>query len=290
VKSQQVLLLVLGALWGASFLFMRVAAPEIGAIWLIECRVLIAGLVLLPWVLWQRQWGLIHSNARDLLIVGALNSAIPFVLIAYITITVTAGTASILNAIVPIVGVIFGYFFAKEKLTATRLLGIVLGFFGVMLLMLWQQVGIVSPSLQIVCAAVVASISYVAGAHYTKHRLVEIPAIVYVTGTQLAAALLLAPLLPFFIPQQYPSIEAISSILGLAIFSTALAFVWYFKLIHQIEPTRTLMVTYLIPLFGLLWGAVILGEAITLNQVIACALILFGVALSMGNIRLKRLT
>jgi len=286
--SQLVVLLILGALWGASFLFMRVAAPEIGAVWLIEFRALIAGLVLLPWLLNKSEITILWLKAKDLLIVGALNSALPFVLIAYITTSIAAGVASILNAIVPIVGVVFSYFFVKEKLTLLQLLGIAFGFVGVVLLMTWQQANINSPSLLMVCAALVASISYVAGAHYTKKHLVEITSIAYVGGTQLAAACLLLPLLPFFIPDHMPSMNAVISTVGLAILSTSLAFMLYFKLIQQVGPTKTLSVTYLIPIFGLLWGALFLGETVTINQVVSAGLILFGVALSMGVLRVDR--
>ena len=156
--------------------------------------------------------------------------------------------------------------------------------------MLWQQAEISSPSPLMVLAALVASISYVAGAHYTKQRLAKIPSIAFVIGTQLAAAILLLPLLPFFVPQQYPSMAAVGSIVALAVLSTSLAFIWYFKLIHQIGPTKTLMVTYLVPFFGMLWGALLLGEVITINQVAGAVLILAGVALSLNSFSLKNTT
>jgi len=286
--SQFSILLMLGALWGASFLFMRIAAPEIGAVWLIEFRVLIAGLVLLPWLLRQKGLLSLWLNAKDLFVVGALNSALPFVLIAYITMNIAAGIASILNAIVPIVGVIISYLFIKEKLTPMQLLGIAFGFFGVVLLMTWQQVNVVSPSPMMVVAAVVASISYVFGAHYTKKYMVDMSPIVFTAGTQLAAACLLLPLLPFFVPQHIPSVEVILAIFALAIFSTSLAFVYYFKLIHELGPTKTLTVTYLVPVFGLLWGALFLDELVTRNQIISTMLILTGVALSVGAFKFSR--
>jgi len=190
-RSSFILLLVLGALWGASFLFLRIAAPVLGAVWLIEIRVLIAGLVLLPLVVFNRQWISMLSSYRHLLIVGALNSALPFVLIAYITIELSAGATSILNAIVPIAGVVFSYLVMKEQLGLAQLCGIALGFVGVLVLMLWQQQGVSSPSLLVVVLAIIAAFSYVAGAHYTKQRLVKMPVMVYVAGTQLAAAILL---------------------------------------------------------------------------------------------------
>ncbi|PCH60987.1 MAG: EamA family transporter [Gammaproteobacteria bacterium] len=288
-RSSFILLLVLGALWGASFLFLRIAAPVLGAVWLIEIRVLIAGLVLLPLVVFNRQWISMLNSYRHLLIVGALNSALPFVLIAHITIELSAGATSILNAIVPIAGVVFSYLVMKEQLGLAQLCGIALGFVGVLVLMLWQQQGVSSPPLLVVVLAIIAAFSYVAGAHYTKQRLVEMPVMVYVAGTQLAAAILLLPLLPFFVPQQFPDVVVIGSVIGLAVLSTSLALVLYFKLIHQIGPTKTLTVTYLIPFFGLLWGSVFLDEAIAMNQIAGCALILSGVALSVGSKRFKKL-
>ena len=277
-------MVVLGALWGASFLFMRIAAPEIGPVWLIEFRVLIAGLVLLPWLLNKQYISELVANLKGLFLVGALNSAIPFVLIAYITTTISAGITSILNALVPIVGVIFSYLFVKEKLSPSQLLGVVLGFVGVILLMLWQQEEAISPSPVMVSCALLACVSYVAGAHYTKLHMANMSSIVFTSGTQLAAACLLLPILPFFIPSQAPSMQSVLAIIGLAVLSTSLAFVLYFRLLHQVGPTKTLMVTYLIPFFGVLWGALFLDEIITLNQVISGLFVLLGVALSTGII------
>ncbi len=288
-KFQVFILISLGALWGASFLFMRIAAPEIGPVWLIEFRVLLAGLILLPWMLKQNYFLNMKENIGGLIIVGALNSALPFVLIAYITLAHSAGTTSILNAIVPIVGVVFSYLFVKEKLSHSQLLGVAIGFFGVVLLMLWQQEAVISPSPYAVFSAVLASLSYVAAAHYTKHYMANMPSLVFVSGTQLAAACLLLPLLPFFIPADLPSIEGIISIVGLAVLSTSLAFILYFKLIHEVGPTKTLMVTYLIPFFGMLWGTIFLNEVITLNQVVCALLILLGVALSIGSLKFFRI-
>ena len=274
------ILVLMAALWGGSFLFMRVAAPEIGAVWLIEARVGLAGLVLLPWVVPGGGVARMRSCWRSLLVVGLFNAALPFVLIAWATTQVTVGVASILNATVPIFSAMFGFLVLRERLNAVQSLGIVLGFVGVVVLVNWHQGDMQRPPLAAVMAAFAGCLSYVIAAHYTRHRLEDMRPLDYVAGSQLMAALLLLPLLPFFVPSRWPGYEVWGAVLGLAVLSTSLAFSLYFRLIHQVGATRTLTVTYLVPLFAILWGHVILDESIGWGIAISCMLILSGTALA----------
>ncbi|MCG8428903.1 MAG: DMT family transporter [Chromatiales bacterium] len=277
------ILVFLAMLWGGSFLFMRIAAPVLGAVWLIEFRVLLAGLVLLPVIIYQKQFFEMLKRYRQLLIAGALNAALPFSLLAYAAIELSAGLTSILNATVPIFSALFAYLVLKEKIGMGKVIGIVLGFFGVIVLMAWRQQGeLPPPSLISIGAVLLAAISYVLAANYTKQRLTDIQPLVYVTGSQLGAALLLIPLLPFFIPEQEPNDQVIFSVIALAVLSTSLAFAFYFHLIKQIGPTQTLTVTYLIPVFAILWGNWFLDEQLTLTMLTGCSLIIFGTALANG--------
>ena len=279
-RSQFSVLMLLAALWGASFLFMRIAAPVLGAVWLIEFRVLIAGVVLLPVIVLRSQLPALKTHAPRLLIAGALNAALPFTLLAYAAIDISAGLTSILNATVPIFGALLAYFISKERLGPTKVVGIVLGFLGVVVLMSWRHGESETPPLVSIGAGLVAALSYACAANYTKWRLTTVPPLVYVTGSQLGAALLLIPLVPFFVPTQSPSLAVVASVLGLALLSTSLAFALYFQLIHQIGPTQTLTVTYLIPLFAIVWGNWFLDEPINRSMLFGCALVLSGTALA----------
>ena len=272
-------LLFLAALWGGSFLFMRVAAPVLGPVWLIEVRVLIAGLVLLPLLAQRRQLPSLRRHWRLLLWVGCLNAALPFTLLAYSSVYLTAGMTSILNATVPIFAALIGFLVYAEPLDRARGLGVVLGFLGVVVLVGGPQEGGVLPLLPI-ATGLAAAVSYVFAANMAKRRLMQVPALVFVTGSQLGAAVALLPLLPFFPPPQLPDLTVVSAVFALAVFSTSLAFLIYFQLIREVGPTRTLTVTYLIPVFAILWGALLLGETLTLNMLLGGALILLGVALA----------
>jgi drug/metabolite transporter (DMT)-like permease len=272
-------LILLAALWGGSFLFMRMAAPVLGPVWLIALRVLIAGLVLLPLLLRQRHLDALRRHWRMLLWVGCLNAAAPFTLLAYASLELTAGMTSILNATVPIFAALIGYAVYADEFDPRRAAGVLLGFVGVVVLVGLPRPGGPLPLLSVV-AGLVAAVSYVFAANTAKRRLTHVPAIVFVTGSQLGAAVLMLPLLPLFPPPQAPSWEIAAAVAALAVLSTSLAFVIYFRLIREVGPQRTLTVTYLIPVFATAWGAIWLDEALTLNMLAGGLLILAGVALA----------
>jgi len=258
---------------------MRIAAPVLGPVWLIALRVLIAGLVLLPLVVQRRQLAQLRQHWKPLLWVGCLNAALPFTLLAYASLELTAGLTSILNATVPIFAALIGYAVYAEALDLRRAGGVLLGFVGVLVLVGLPQ-GADAASLRSVSAGLAAAISYVFAANFAKRRLTHIPAIVFVTGSQLGAAAVMLPLMVAFVPAQAPGAMVIAAVLALAVLSTALAFLIYFQLIREVGPTRTLTVTYLIPVFAIAWGALVLGEGLTLAMLIGGGLILVGVWLA----------
>lgn len=272
-------LVLLAALWGGSFLFMRIAAPVLGPVWLIALRVALAGLVLLPLVARRRQLGMLRSHWRDLLLMGALSAALPFTLLAYSSLDLTAGMTSILNATVPIFAAIIGRLLYAESIGPWRAVGVVLGFAGVAVLVGGPQSGMATPVLPVV-AGLVAAVSYVFAANLARRRLGAVPSLVAVVGSQLGAALLLLPLLPFFPPPRYPDATVIAAVVALAVFSTSIAFLLYFRLIREVGPQRTLSVTYLIPVFAFAWGALLLGEHLDLRMLAGGLLVLLGVALA----------
>lgn len=270
---------MLAALWGGSFLFMRIAAPVLGPVWLIALRVLLAGLVLLPLLVQRRQLAALRDHWRPLLWVGCLNAAAPFTLLAYASLELSAGMTSILNATVPIFAAIIGYAVYSEPFDARRALGVLLGFCGVVVLVGMPGADGSWPVAS-VAAGLVAAVSYVFAANLAKRRLSHVPALVFVTGSQLGAALVLLPLLPFSAPPQVPGWGVIAAVVALAVLSTSLAFLVYFRLIREVGPQRTLTVTYLIPVFAIAWGAIWLDEALTLVMLAGGALTLLGVALA----------
>jgi drug/metabolite transporter (DMT)-like permease len=283
MKTSQIAeLLLLAALWGGSFLFMRIAAPQLGPIWLIECRVLLAGGILLPLLVRLDLVRELRPRWRSLLVVGCLNSALPFSLLAFASVSLPAGMTSILNGTVPIFGIAVAAIWLRERLTITRLLGSLLGFVGVVVLIGWQPIAANSSFFIAVAAGLWAALMYAIAAPYIKQTLVGTPPLVVATGSQLGAALVLLPALPFTVPASLPSPQVALSVVALAGLSTSLAYMLYFRLINNVGPTRALTVTYLIPVFATLWGALFLQETITLSTVLGGGLVLVGTAIANG--------
>lgn len=273
-------LLLLAALWGGSFLFMRIAAPVLGPVWLIEFRVLLAGLVLLPVLARLGHLGEMRRQLIPLLIVGCLNSAIPFLLLAFASVSLPAGFTSILNGTAPLFGTVVASVWLHEKLTPPRMAGFILGFIGVVILVGWKAIETTPEFLIAIAAALSAALMYAIAAPYIKQNLAGVPSLVVTTGSQLGAALVIMPMLPFTIPLQTPSFQVVLSVLALAILSTAAAYILYFRLIQNVGSTKALTVTYLIPLFAMLWGALILNEVVTPSMMVGCGLVLLGTAIA----------
>lgn len=273
-------LLLLAAVWGASFLFMRIAAPILGPVWLIELRVLLAGLALLLLSIRLNLLAEIRRHLIPLLVVGCINSAIPFLLFAFASLFLPAGFTSILNATAPLFGTIIAFLWFREKLTFSRFLGLILGFAGVTVLVGWTNIPITQSFIWAIMAGLLAALMYAIAAPYTKQKLSGVSSLVVATGSQLSAAIVLLPITPFFLPRLFPSVVVILVVLALALFSTAFAYILYFRLINNIGVSKALTVTYLIPLFAMLWGAIVLQEPITISMVLGCSLILTGTAIA----------
>ncbi|NER80546.1 MAG: DMT family transporter [Leptolyngbya sp. SIO1D8] len=282
---QIVELLILAAVWGGSFLFMRIAAPELGPIWLIGMRVLLAGLALLPLLIKQGLWQQLHRHWRPLLIVGLLNSALPFSLLAFASLSLPTGITAILNGTAPFFGVAVAFVWLHERLTVSQVLGLILGFAGVVVLVGLQETAITPAFGLAISAGLTAAAMYAIATPFIRLNLKGVPSLVIATGSQLSAAGWLIPLLPFTCPANLPSGNVVLAVLALALLSTSLAYIFYFRLIQAVGSTRALTVTYLIPLFAMLWGAIVLNEAITLAMVIGSGLILVGTAIANGLLK-----
>jgi drug/metabolite transporter (DMT)-like permease len=277
-------LIVLATIWGASFLFMRVAVPEFGPIALVQVRVTIAALFLLTVLAFRGGIRQLPAHAGPLTLVGITSSALPFVLFAYAALHVTAGTAAVLNATAPLFGAVVAFVWLRDRLPPARILGLTVGFGGVLVLA-WDKIGAHGNGTALaVAAGLVASLSYGVAVNYTKTRLHAVDPIVNAAGSQIAAALLLLPLTLGYWPDAQPSTSSWLTVIALGILSTGIAYVIYFRLIVRIGPAKAITVTYLVPVFGMVWGLVFLHEAITAGMVVACAVILTGTALATGNL------
>lgn len=278
-------LLLLAAIWGASFLFMRVAVPELGPIPLIALRVGIAALVLAP-VLWnaaaRRQF---RTTLWPLLVVGVTNSAIPFCLLAYSTLYVGAGFDSVLNATTPLWAALIGALGFQVAMGRQQIIGLFIALAGVVTLV-WDTLDAGGASIPAaIAAALVAAAFYGFAVNYSKRRLAGVQPFVVAFGSQFFAAIVL--LLPawHFWPEHAVAASIWACVAALGILCTGVAYVLYFRLIERVGAAYAASVTFLIPIFGLVWGAVFLGEEITSMVLTGCAIILFGTALASGRLK-----
>ncbi|HEY9771727.1 MAG TPA: DMT family transporter [Coleofasciculaceae cyanobacterium] len=273
-------LLLLAALWGASFIFMRFAVPVLGPVLLIELRVLLAGLALLLLSIRLNLLAQIRQQLIPLFVVGCINSAIPFLLFAFAALSLPAGFSAILNATAPLFGTIIASLWLKEKLTSSRFFGLILGFAGVTVLVGWTNIPITWSFVGATAAALTAASICAIAALYARQKLSGVSPVVIATGSLLSAAIVLLPITPFFLPTTFPSVTLMLVVLALALFSTAFAHMLYFHLISNIGAGNALTVAYLVPLFAMLWGAISLKEPITMTMVLGCSFILTGTAIA----------
>ena len=271
-------LVVLGALWGASFLFMRVAAPAFGPVPLIFVRVTIAALLLLPPMLRQHGLAPARAAAAPLALVGAINTAIPFTLLAFAALTLPAGLSSVLNASVPLFGGLIGFLWLGQRPTRQRALGLAVGFAGVVVLA-WPRLTSAN-DWRAVVAALVATMLYALSAHLTARTLTGVRPLVVAGGSMAAASVLLLPLAVVTWPAAPPAASAWIYAALLGVGCTALAYLLYFRLLARTGPATAMAVTYLIPVFGVTWGAMLLGERLPASAIFGAIFVLAGVALA----------
>jgi drug/metabolite transporter (DMT)-like permease len=277
-------LVLLAALWGGSFLFMRYAAPAFGATMLIFLRVGIAAVCLLPLLAHRLGLGEARRQWRRIAIMGVFNSALPFVLIAWSTLSLTAGLASILNATTPIFAALVARAWLGERLGAWRSIGLAVGFLGVLVLAVDKADFKPGGSGWAILAMLAATASYGFAANYTRERLPGVPPLVNAAGSQLASALALVPFAVALRPATLPPPLAWAAVTALGVVCTAAAYILYFRLIAHVGAARAVTVTYLIPLFGMLWGALFLAEKVTATMLAGGSVILLGTALATGLI------
>ncbi len=281
---------LLAAIWGGSFLLMKLGAAEFGPFAMAFLRVLLAALFLLPLLVWRGQLAALRAHIKPILLVGALNSGVPFVLFGFSVLHISTGLSSILNATTPLWGAVVAWVWLRDKPTPLRILGLVIGFAGVAALA-WDKAtfkaGAASPGMAVL-ACLAATLCYGIAASFTKKYLTGVPPLASATGSQIGAGLLLLLPAATHVPAQAPSANAWIAIVLLAFFCTAVAYVLYFRLIERAGPARAVAVTFLIPVFGVAYGGLFLSEVITSTMVIFGAVIVLGTALSTGAIKLGK--
>lgn len=283
---------LLSSLWGASFLFMRLGASEFGALPTAGLRVTLAALFLTPLLLQQGHWHLLRRHWRRVLLAGLINSAIPFGLYSWAVLHITTGLASILNATVPLFGAIVAWLWLRERIGGLRSLGLALGFVGVALLA-WRAPGGAAARSDMapwaIAACLGATTCYALAASYARRYLTGIPPLVTATGSQIGAALFLALPTAYLWPAQMPSARAWAAVVAIAFLCTGIAYVLYFRLIEQAGPSRALAVTFLAPVFAVVYGVFFLKETVTPWMLGCAVVIVLGTLLSTGLIRRRRM-
>lgn len=279
-------LVLLAAIWGGSYALLRVVAPVLGGIGTMWTRISVGGVVMLAIAMamarnleWQRwKW--------RYLIVGIFNTALPFALISWAMVRLPAGYGAILNAAAPFFTVFFSHAILKERIGAPQWLGMALGALGIGAIVRLGPVNVSPHTMLAVLACVAATMCYGFINVYTKKYLADAPPMGVAAGSLILPALLLAPAGIAVLPASLPSATVIGAVVVLGVVCSALAYLLYFRLIADAGPTRAVTVTFLVPVFGALWGALFLGEPLTLPMLGGAALVLLGVGLVLGVIRI----
>lgn len=283
-------LLWLAAIWGASFLFMRMAAPEFGALALVGVRVGLAAAVLLPLLAWQGQIGALWRHAGPIAAVGLLNSALPFVFFSLASLALNTGLSAIFNATTPLWTALVAWLWLHDRPAPSRMVGLALGFAGVVVLAAGKaslQPGThgISPGLAI-AACLGAALCYGVAANFAKRHLSGVPPMALAAGSQLSATVVIAGPAWWFWPDTSLSTTAWVAAVLLAVVCSGVAYVLYFRLIARIGPASASSVTFLIPLFAVAWGWWVLGEQPTWGMAAGGLVILLGTAIATGLWRL----
>jgi len=280
-------LFALAALWGASFLFMRIAVPGFGPVALAAVRVAGATLLLLPLVVARGEWAALVRHWRPIAVVGLMNSALPFLCFAYAALTINAGVSAILNSATPLFSAVVAWLWLRDRLTATRALGLAIGFGGVVWIV-WNKASTGGgASAAAVGAGIVATLCYGVSPSLAKRYLSGVPPLAVAAGSQLAASVLLALPAVFAWPAVTPSTSAWLTATALAFFCTGVAYILYFRLIANAGPANAVSVTFLVPIFAVAWGGLFLGETLTWTLAEACAVVFIGTALATGIVKPK---
>ena len=279
-------MVTLAALWGGSYLFMRIAVPHLGAEWVVEGRTLAGGFVLAVFIALTGRGFELRRHWRGYAVIGVMGVAAPFWLIATAVKSIDASTAAILNATSPIFSAIVASIWIRDRLTVEKVAGIALSIAGIAILVGWTPQPMSHAQLIACLLSLAACVCYGWISVFTKVRMKDAPTSAISAVSCLVAAGALAPFTPWgAIAAPVPPI-AWGAVLALGVASTGIAFILYYRLIADLGPVKAVMVTLLIPVFGIFWGVVFLGEPVTPGRLAGCAIVLAGCALALGLVRL----
>jgi len=271
------MLLVLAAVWGASFLFIAMSVGDLGPVGVSEGRVVLAVAGLTAYAAALRRLPALRARWRGYLVLGAVNAALPFVLISAAEETIPASLAAIVNATAPLFSALGAALWLAEPMNRRTAMGLGLGVAGVALVVGLAPIRLSGSTLLAVGASLGAAAAYALGGHVVKLRFAGETPLALAIGQQAAALLLLAPFLAVVPPRHDPSSSTVWAIAGLGLVCTALAYLLYFRLIAELGATSALTVTYLVPVFGVLWAALFRGENVTGGMILGAAIVLAGV-------------
>ncbi|MEO7547633.1 MAG: EamA family transporter [Ramlibacter sp.] len=281
---------LLAAVWGASFLFMRVAVVDFGAMATAAVRVGVAAAFLFPLLWWRGLWPQLRQHWKVVFAVGVLNSGVPFALYCFALLSITTGLSAILNATVPLFGALIAWLWLKDRPTSARVLGLAVGFAGVAMLA-WDKASFkpdasgIAPAWAVL-ACLAACLCYGIAANATKRYLGGLPPLVTATGSQMGATLALALPALWLAPSRMPGTQAWLAVVAVGVLCTGVAYVLYFRLIEQAGPAKALAVTFVVPVFAVLYGTLFLGETVTGWMLLCGGVIVVGTALSTGLLKL----
>lgn len=274
-------LLLLAAIWGGSFLFTRIGVPDLGAVILVEYRVGLAAVFLMAVAMFLRKSLNVKQHWRHYLVLGVFNAALPFMLFGFAALTLTASALSILNATTPIWGAVIGAAWSRQPLSGRTVLGLGLGVAGVGLIVGFDHWAAQSGAGIAIVAALLATACYGIATTYTRNA-THVDSFSNAHGSMWAASLFIVPALPFTSVATTPSTGVMLAVVALGVLCTGIAFLLYFRLVRDIGGTSTLTVTFLIPVFGILWGHLFLGEAVTPSMIAGSLVVIAGTALATG--------
>ena len=255
-----ILLILLGAVWGSAFMFIKISADDFGPILLVNLRLLLAGALFLPFLLQKKYLAYFKTHFSGILILGIFSNAFPFTMFSYASLGATSNMLGILNGTTAFMTMVVAYFWLKESISPKQIFGIILGFLGILVL-----VNPANGSATIGASgfALVGALSYSFSGVYIQKYQLNANKFVLIGWAMLFGGLFLTPLSFFNLPDQMPDNNAIAALLWLGIVSTGIAYLGYIRLIEQIGAVRTSTVTYLLPVFSIIWGSIFLQEKIT---------------------------
>lgn len=279
-------MLLLAALWGGSFIFLRLSVSEFGPVAIAQIRVAGAAACLLPLVMLRGDVGYVRREWKHMVVCGILSYGLPFALVAYSMLSMTGGLSSIFNASTPLWGAVVARIWLGDRLSPSRILGLAIGFAGVTWLA-FTRTGLPDTAERHeqwlgIAAMLGATLCYALGVSYTKRYLSDVPPLAVAAGSQLGGVALLAlPAIALW-PTSPPSPQAWFAVAMLALASTAFAYVLFYRLISNVGPANALATTFLVPAFAVLWGWLVFRESLTLTMVAGCIVIFIGTVLAVG--------